>query len=197
VFLHSLTWLRHLRENLKFNKPLNPHSFRHACATRLVKKGTQERMIREQMGWSETSRMIERYVHLAKTDLQTYQLMQSGIVTLDAPLVELIQPKETAIDRISKQEQEMNKMKEEMKNKDLALSALLKHVLELKDRLDEEKSEKEEEEIKQDILAKERKTEMSLDKIEDAVNNFDPVEAEKRYNEGKAKQQFSISVPTE
>jgi len=107
------TWLRNLRENLNFQKPINPHAFRHACATRLVRQGIQERMIREQLGWSANSKMIERYVHLAKTDLQTYQLMQAGELSPDnASMVELTQPKETPMDRLSKQEQEINELRE-------------------------------------------------------------------------------------
>jgi integrase/recombinase XerC len=51
-------WLSNLRETLHFQKPINPHAFRHACATRLVRKGMQESLIRKQMGWSPNSNML-------------------------------------------------------------------------------------------------------------------------------------------
>lgn len=105
-------WLKHLREALKFKKPLNPHAFRHGCATRLVRKGMQESLIRAQMGWSGNSNMISVYVHLANTDLKTYQLMQSGEVSDETSMVEIIQPKETAIDRLSQQEQQINELRD-------------------------------------------------------------------------------------
>jgi hypothetical protein len=38
---------------------------------------------------------------------------------------------------------------------------------------------------------------VSEDELEDAVMNFDPVEAEKRYIKDKAKQQAAASVPTQ
>ena len=109
-------WLNNLRKNLKFKKPINPHAFRHACATQLVKKGTQESYIRDQLGWSKTSNMIERYVHLAETDLQTYQLMQLGELPSDTPIIELVQPKETLSDRMSKLENLLISMTERALN---------------------------------------------------------------------------------
>jgi len=105
-------WLKNLRYTLKFKKPLNPHAFRHGCATRLVKKGMQESLIRKQLGWSPNSNMLAIYIHLADTDLKTYQLTQSGEITDDTPLVEIIQPAETAMDRISQQEQDLNNLKD-------------------------------------------------------------------------------------
>lgn len=40
---------------------LHPHTFRHACATRLLEAGLQESDVRVLMGWSRGSRMLERY----------------------------------------------------------------------------------------------------------------------------------------
>jgi integrase/uncharacterized coiled-coil protein SlyX len=97
-------WLNNLRKTLNFKKPINPHAFRHACATRLVRKGMQESLIRKQMGWSPNSNMIATYVHLANTDLKTYQLMQSGEITEGMPVVELTKPKETVMDKVAQQE---------------------------------------------------------------------------------------------
>lgn len=105
-------WLKHLRETLKFGKPLNPHQFRHACATRLVLEGMQESLIRKQLGWSANSDMIAIYVHLANTDLKTYQLRVSGEITEEVPMAKIIQPAETALDRLSKQEQDLNALRD-------------------------------------------------------------------------------------
>jgi len=66
-------WLSNLKKTLNFSKPINPHAFRHACATRLVREGMQESLIRKQLGWSANSNMISVYVHLANTDLKKYQ----------------------------------------------------------------------------------------------------------------------------
>jgi len=104
-------WLKHLRETLKFKKPLNPHQFRHGCATRLVKKGMQESLIRKQLGWSANSNMLAVYIHLADTDLKTYQLRASGEITEEMPMAEITQPAETAMDRISQQEQDLNDLR--------------------------------------------------------------------------------------
>ena len=105
-------WLKNLRKSLQFKKPLNPHAFRHGCATRLVRKGMQESLIRKQMGWSGNSNMISVYIHLANTDLKKYQMLQSGEITEETPMVELIKPKETAMDRISQQEQDLNELRD-------------------------------------------------------------------------------------
>lgn len=105
-------WLKHLRETLKFRKPINPHAFRHGCATRLVRKGMQESLIRKQMGWSPNSNMLLLYIHLADTDLKTYQLRQSGEMTEETPMAEIIKPKETAIDRLSQQERDLNELRD-------------------------------------------------------------------------------------
>ena len=40
---------------------LHPHTFRHACATRLLEAGMQESDVRTLMGWARGSRMLERY----------------------------------------------------------------------------------------------------------------------------------------
>jgi site-specific recombinase XerD len=122
-------WLKHLRETLHFKKPLNPHAYRHGCATRLVKKGMQESLIRKQMGWSANSTMLAVYIHLADTDLKTYQLMQSGEITEETPMVEIIKPAETAMDRISKQEQDLNALRD-------MVQALMKEKLEREPLLD-------------------------------------------------------------
>ena len=41
---------------------LHPHIFRHTTATRLLERGLSESAIRTLLGWSRSSRMLERYV---------------------------------------------------------------------------------------------------------------------------------------
>ena len=40
---------------------LHPHTFRHCTATRLLEAGMQESDVRTLLGWSRSSRMLERY----------------------------------------------------------------------------------------------------------------------------------------
>lgn len=59
-------------------KPVNPHAFRHAAATRLVREKTQESIIRKRMGWSSDSKMISTYIHLNENDVVEDQLKRMG-----------------------------------------------------------------------------------------------------------------------
>ena len=45
-------------------KPVSPHKFRHAGATKDVIEGMQESIIRQKYGWTNDSNMISRYIHL-------------------------------------------------------------------------------------------------------------------------------------
>jgi len=172
-FLFPLTsravgmWLQNLRENLNFPKPLNPHAFRHGCATRLVKKGMQESLIRKQLGWSSNSNMISVYVHLANTDLKTYQRMQAGEEGEEAPLIEITKPKETYVDRISQQERDMIEMRE-------MLQTVMKDNLEMKAQLESQTTlhpdEFEIEDARPDMMPT---TAMSVDEIKEEGKNFE------------------------
>jgi len=61
----TLQVLNEIAKNASIDKHVHPHAFRHACATYLVEKGTQEALIRKWCGWTPTSPMIARYQHLA------------------------------------------------------------------------------------------------------------------------------------
>lgn len=63
-------------------KRANPHAFRHAQATDMVKRGYQETIIRKKLGWTPTSPMIARYTHITDDDLFNATLEKSG---LDVP----------------------------------------------------------------------------------------------------------------
>jgi len=63
-------------------KRVNPHAFRHAQATDMVRRGYQETIIRKKLGWTPTSPMIARYQHITDTDLFDATLEKSG---LDVP----------------------------------------------------------------------------------------------------------------
>jgi integrase len=48
---------------------ITPHTFRHNSATRAAKIGLNEMELRIQYGWSRTSHMPSKYVHLASKDM--------------------------------------------------------------------------------------------------------------------------------
>lgn len=159
-------WLGNLKKTLDFKKPINPHAFRHGCATRLVKKGMQESLIRKQLGWSPNSNMLSIYIHLANTDLKSYQLMQSGEISEETPMVEIIQPAETAIDRISQQERDLNELREMVKSlmKDkLQRDPLLDSIAELHPEYFPDETER-----------PTPSSDKSIDNIKQAVKNFNP-----------------------
>lgn len=63
-------------------KKVNPHAFRHAQATDMVKRGYQETIIRKKLGWTPNSPMIARYQHITDEDVFNATLEKSG---LDVP----------------------------------------------------------------------------------------------------------------
>lgn len=52
------------------NLHITPHTLRHVSATWCAMKGFNESMLRERFGWSPSSRMPARYVHIANTDMK-------------------------------------------------------------------------------------------------------------------------------
>lgn len=67
IFPYSEEWtlqkLQKIAKSAGIVKPCNPHKFRHARATDLVRRGTQEAIIRRILGWTPNSTMIARYQH--------------------------------------------------------------------------------------------------------------------------------------
>ncbi len=62
------------------DKPVNPHAFRHACATNLVLQEYPESLIKKGLGWRPTSRAINRYTHVVDDDFINARLEKEGIV---------------------------------------------------------------------------------------------------------------------
>ncbi|MFH1630702.1 MAG: tyrosine-type recombinase/integrase [Candidatus Aenigmatarchaeota archaeon] len=63
--------IRDIAKLAKVKKAVNPHAFRHACATRLFKLGVPEPQVRIYMGWTDASRMTAIYAHLSCRDLES------------------------------------------------------------------------------------------------------------------------------
>jgi integrase len=81
-------------------KPISCHKMRHGQATNMVQMGYNEAIIRKKLGWSPTSAMIARYVHLDDTDVIRASLEKAGKLPAEQiPLTELKEPdKITLID---------------------------------------------------------------------------------------------------
>lgn len=65
-------------EGIKFDKPVNPHHFRHSRATELAKKLTESTLC-QYFGWEIGSREARTYVHLSGRDLDTAILALHGM----------------------------------------------------------------------------------------------------------------------
>jgi len=89
-----------LNKEFGFKKPLNPHMFKHACATRLVREEVQESVIRKQLGWTPDSNMLAIYIHLASSDVYDYHARKIAGKDKDSINTKIKQPATTAFDRI-------------------------------------------------------------------------------------------------
>lgn len=89
-----------LHNSFGFKKPLNPHMFRHACATRLCREEVQESYIRKQMGWTPDSNMLAVYIHLASSDVYDYHARKIAGKDKESINTKIKQPEHTAFDRI-------------------------------------------------------------------------------------------------
>lgn len=74
--------LRRFAARAGIKKRVNPHSFRHACATHLANHLTEAQM-KEYLGWTRSSRMASIYVHLSGRDVDKALLKLHGIQTND------------------------------------------------------------------------------------------------------------------
>jgi integrase len=57
-----------------------PHFLRHISATRCAEKSFNEPMLRERFGWSKSSKMPSRYVHLTGKNIDNHIKRELGIV---------------------------------------------------------------------------------------------------------------------
>jgi len=62
---------------------IHPHLLRHQSATMCAKQGFNEPMMRERFGWSKTSKMPSKYIHLASEDLDEYIMQKLGIKKIE------------------------------------------------------------------------------------------------------------------
>ena len=146
-----------LNKDFGFQKPLNPHMFRHACATRLVREEVQESMIRKQMGWTPDSNMLSVYIHLASSDVYDYHAKKITGKDKEFVHAKIKQPEDTAFGRIKKLEAMVNAL---MKDK-LERDPLLEAQAEL------HPEEFESEDIRPDMMPT---SEKSLDELEEMKN---------------------------
>jgi len=70
--------LRELALRTSITKKVNPHSFRHARASRLANSLTESQM-KEYLGWTQDSNMASVYVHLSGRDIDNALLRVNGI----------------------------------------------------------------------------------------------------------------------
>jgi site-specific recombinase XerD/ribosomal protein L40E len=71
-------FLKGLRKESGFNKPLNPHSFRHSRLTELAKY-LSDAKLKVFAGWEASSKMSGVYVHLSGKDLDEDLLRIAGV----------------------------------------------------------------------------------------------------------------------
>ncbi|VVB90719.1 Tyrosine recombinase XerD [uncultured archaeon] len=71
---------REIAKKAGIEKPVNPHAFRHACATNLVLQEYPESLIKKGLGWKPTSRAINRYTHVVDDDFINARLEKEGVV---------------------------------------------------------------------------------------------------------------------
>lgn len=67
-------------DKAELDKHIYPHLFRHSCATQKAKEGFSEHEMRAFFGWSRTSDMPARYVHLAGLDYEQMMLKRRGLL---------------------------------------------------------------------------------------------------------------------
>ncbi|NJD76282.1 MAG: hypothetical protein FIB08_04195 [Candidatus Methanoperedens sp.] len=92
------------------NKPISAHKFRHAQATDMVLRGYQESLIKKKLGWTDDSRMIARYTHIADDDVinATAEMACSSI---DKKPIEIIEKAESF--KIADASLQLSKLSEE------------------------------------------------------------------------------------
>lgn len=61
-------------------KEIHPHLFRHGAATERARLGWNEASMRAMFGWSRSSDMPSRYVHLAGLDYEKMELERRGLL---------------------------------------------------------------------------------------------------------------------
>ena len=70
---------RKVLRRAEITRRIHPHLFRHSYVTRMVDKNLSESALKDQVGWTKGSRMIEVYEHLSVKQKDEAILRASGI----------------------------------------------------------------------------------------------------------------------
>ncbi|VVB85444.1 Tyrosine recombinase XerA [uncultured archaeon] len=109
--------LKKIGKNSGIEKPVSAHKFRHAQATDMVIRGYQESIIKKKLGWTGSSRMIERYTHVADDDVINTTLEKATGAVGGKPLTTLKQPEAVKITEYSLQLSKLNEENEELRKR--------------------------------------------------------------------------------
>lgn len=77
---HLSRILKELAEDAGIDKPVNPHSFRHAAISRMYREGYTKQQIQHRVAWTLDTSMWERYVHLTAEDMNEQIYAEAGVV---------------------------------------------------------------------------------------------------------------------
>jgi integrase/recombinase XerD len=76
---HLNRTLKDLAETAGIDKPVNPHSFRHAAISRMYREGYTKQQIQHRVAWTLDTDMWERYVHLTAEDMNEQIYAAAGV----------------------------------------------------------------------------------------------------------------------
>lgn len=77
---HLSRILKDLADDAGIDKPVNPHSFRHAAISRMYREGYTKQQIQHRVAWTLDTDMWERYVHLTAEDMNEQIFAEAGVV---------------------------------------------------------------------------------------------------------------------
>ncbi|MFB6359988.1 MAG: tyrosine-type recombinase/integrase [Halobacteriales archaeon] len=77
---HLSRLLKELAEEADIDKPVNPHSFRHAAISRMYREGYEKQEIQHRVAWNLDTDMWERYVHLTAEDMNEQIYAAAGVI---------------------------------------------------------------------------------------------------------------------
>ncbi len=70
--------LQRIGINAGIRKHIHPHLFRHSSATNDRRSGMNDQFMQIKYGWTENSRMAQRYAHITAEDVARFQMKQRG-----------------------------------------------------------------------------------------------------------------------
>lgn len=115
-------------------KPVSPHMFRHAQATDMVRRGYNETIMRKKLGWTKTSNVPARYIHITDDDVINATLEMAGKAAPKNRVLEEIKEAEkiTLVDaamQFSKLTEENQQLKERLSKLEAERKQLGKEIL--------------------------------------------------------------------